>query len=288
MPRLALADTELHYELHRDAGADREATPVVLSMGLGFDGGAWAPQVEALRQDRTVITFDARGTGRSARSRRGDYRIRTLASDLVALLDHLEVERAHLVGQSMGGAVVLSAALAAPQRAARLALIATAARFRPAPLRLSARLALRMGTDWVVSGARREEVPAKVAEAWLPYLCPSASEPAVERLFLDEVERATRSAIRPDVFAAQLLGLLRVDLRPRLGELDHPALVIGGDADVLVDPMDTEALAAGLPRGTLSVVAGAGHGLNLCRAGEVNLLLRRFFVDGDEAGRPAA
>jgi 3-oxoadipate enol-lactonase len=104
----------IYYE-----SAGEGAETVVLSHGLGGNHAIWFQQVPRFSELYKVVTWDQRGFGMSTdKLSRTEPRIG--ASDLVALLDRIGVERAHLIGQSMGGWVVMGAALAAPDRVASL------------------------------------------------------------------------------------------------------------------------------------------------------------------------
>jgi len=89
--------------------------PVVLCHGLGGNHAIWYQQVPALSQEYQVITWDQRGFGRSTNENKKSSPM-TAVRDLMALLDHLHIEKAHLIGQSMGGWAVMGFALEMPQR----------------------------------------------------------------------------------------------------------------------------------------------------------------------------
>jgi pimeloyl-ACP methyl ester carboxylesterase len=106
---------ELHYEVTGNG------VPVVLVHALTLDTRMWDQQLPALSDISTVIRYDARGFGRSTRD--GRNTVYTHANDLWLLLDHLAIDTAALVGLSMGGRIVLEAALGAPERVTALVLL---------------------------------------------------------------------------------------------------------------------------------------------------------------------
>ena len=112
---------------HRVEGPD-EAPVVVFASSLGTTHEMWDPQAAALAGEYRVLRYDHRGHGRSPVPP-GPYTIDELAGDLLALLDDLGIERASLVGLSLGGAVAMHAALQAPERFERVALCCTAMKF---------------------------------------------------------------------------------------------------------------------------------------------------------------
>lgn len=112
MPRLAVTDGEIYFE---DSGA---GYPLVLAHGVGGNHAIWYQQLPAFTQDYRVITFDHRGFGNSvdtARHGRSEF-----VADLTALLDHLDIEQAAFIGQSMGGGTCLGFAAAQPERVGAL------------------------------------------------------------------------------------------------------------------------------------------------------------------------
>ena len=113
---------DVYYECH---GAP-DAPVVVLGHGAGGNHGIWFQQVPAFSREYRVVTWDQRGFGLST-DRHELANPRVAADDLLAILDHLEVERAHIVGQSMGGWAALGLALAHPDRVQSLVLADTLA-----------------------------------------------------------------------------------------------------------------------------------------------------------------
>jgi pimeloyl-ACP methyl ester carboxylesterase len=121
MPVIAVNDIEMYYESH-GAGA-----PLLLLPGAGQPLTDLRPLVYELARSWRVIVVDNRGAGRSS-APRGPYTIEQMADDTRAMLDHLDVEKAHVVGISMGGRIALHLTLEHPQRVNRLVLISTGAR----------------------------------------------------------------------------------------------------------------------------------------------------------------
>lgn len=117
MPQLELDDASLYYEVHGDG------EPVVFAHGMGGNHAIWWRQVECFARAWRVITFDHRGFGRSTDPvHRGRA---AFVEDLAALLDHLGIERAALVGQSMGGGTCVGFTRRWPARVAALVLADT-------------------------------------------------------------------------------------------------------------------------------------------------------------------
>ena len=104
-----------------------EGTPLLLITGLSGNALDWTPLLPTLAEGHRVIAIDPRGAGRSS-APPGPYTMAMLAADALGLLNHLGIERAHVVGFSLGGMIAQELAIAAPARVDRLVLLATAAR----------------------------------------------------------------------------------------------------------------------------------------------------------------
>ena len=133
MPTVRTDDIETYY-VSRGTGP-----PVVFVHGMIMNATMWAPQMDALGDDFGTIAYDVRGHGRTGGSARTPYSIELFASDLDALLDALDVDRAVICGLSMGGAIAQAFAAAHPEKVAGLVLADT---FPAGPLPLVGKLAM--------------------------------------------------------------------------------------------------------------------------------------------------
>ena len=118
-------------QVHAEITGRDDGPVVVLSNSLGSTHRMWEPQLAALQQRFRLVRYDTRGHG-SSPVPNGPYGIDDLADDLVALLDRLGVERAHLVGLSLGGMTAMRVAGRNPERVDKLALLCTGAQLPPA------------------------------------------------------------------------------------------------------------------------------------------------------------
>ncbi|MDO5624322.1 MAG: 3-oxoadipate enol-lactonase [Pseudomonadota bacterium] len=229
----------LHHELH---GAP-DAPPVILAHSLGSDLTMWDEQVAAFSRHLRVLRYDARGHGRSG-TPQGPYTLSQMGQDVIDLMNHLGIERAHFCGLSMGGLTGLWLAAHHPQRLHTLAACNTAARVgsaqgwaeRVAQVQHSgmAELATRIVPRWFSPGFDQAE-PARIAE-------------------LQAVFRATS----PHGYIATCQALAKADLRTRLPGLHTPTLVVGGSHDVSTPPAQADELARGLPNAR-QVLLPTGH-----------------------------
>jgi pimeloyl-ACP methyl ester carboxylesterase len=218
-----------------------------------------------------VIVPDLRGHGRAAPSPK-DAGLDDLVDDLLDLLDALRVERAALVGLSLGGLVSLHATLRAPGRVSALGLVAT-----PASAETPESAARRFGTLETMGRIGTRPVLRGMA-GWLFGRFTRCRHPQVVEAWLDEWAMADPAAICRTARAA----LRRPDARPRLGGVHVPTLVVVGTEDGVLPPDEGEALAEGIPGATLHEVARAGHLLPLERPEALGSLLDHWLeaVDG--------
>lgn len=172
----------------------------------------------------------------------------------------LELERAVVVGHSMGGAIALTMALRVPRAVAGVVLVGTSAQFNVDSeiLRLSAKRA-----------SYPRAVERVVGAAFSRAAQPGLVEQAQERMLETE----------PAVFHADFRACAGFDIRQRLDEIKCPAVVIYGQDDRLTPPEVCRALAEELPDGTPFGLAGAGHMVMLERPSEVGERLTRFLKD---------
>jgi pimeloyl-ACP methyl ester carboxylesterase len=243
MPTAQLRDILVYYE---EAGA---GDPLVLIMGLGGDLQGWALQVPELAKHFRVITFDNRGVGRTSSPDR-PYSITGMAADTLALMDQLGIQKAHVLGFSMGGYIAQELALAHPERVDRLILLATA----PA-IDGYGRTVVRSLIDVRRSNMSREQsVRLTSALLYSPELLDD--EARYERSILNSL--ANQWAQQDHAFIRQAQAILGFDARDRLANLKQPTLVVGGVDDVLVPIRNARKLAELIPNATLKELPG-GH-----------------------------
>jgi len=245
MPSVEAGDIRIFYEIHG------EGEPLLLISGLGTDLSAWIFQVRDFSAEYRTIVFDNRDAGRTDISP-GPYTVRTLARDVAALMDALGIERAHVLGLSMGGYIAQELALERPERIGSLILANTAAR-----LDSRGQLIVDTWSRMVSAGIDRE----LFVRARLPWIFTGGvlNEPGK----VDAVLRATLSnpyVQSPEGYRRQVEAVRGFDVIGRLGEISAPALVVAGWEDLLVPVRFSQELAAGIPGAELVVLEG-GHAL---------------------------
>lgn len=224
--------------------------PLVLVRGLARSSSYWLEVRALLERERTVIVLDNRGVGRSD-TPPFPWSTEDMADDVAAVLRESGVQRADVLGISLGGMIAQHLALRHPHRVDRLVLACTTPggrRARPTPR--AAALALARATLMPVAEGIRFSAPWVLGEEAL------RARPEIVDVWVAIAEREPRS--RAGVLG-QLLAAARHDAWDLLPHLPHPTLCVTGDADRLIPPENSRLLAERIPRASLRILPGAGH-----------------------------
>ena len=249
----------LHYE---DTGA---GAPLLLIHGFPLSAAIWREQTAALAGKVRVITPDLRGFG-SSEAPQGACTMSTYADDMIALLDHLGLERAAVCGMSMGGYVLLNLLERYPARVSGACFMVTKAAADDAEGRARR---LLLADEVLQSGA------AVAATAFSKMLF--APETAANRPELVAEVLQIMMAAQPAGLASGLLAMReRTDYSNRMDICTVPALVIGGEEDMAIPPEESRKLAAALPGSLLRMIPGAGHMVMMEQPAAVNRVLMEF------------
>lgn len=246
--RTTLADdgTVIAY----DEFGRRDGEPVLLVQGLGTDSRGWALQRMAFGRRYRCYAVDNRGVGRSGRPP-GPYDLSEMARDALAVLDAEGIDRAHVIGASMGGVIAQIIAVLHPERVRSLVLACTSCRhhawrrelFQEWADAVEAGGISALGTDamrWLIGPRLRKRFGM-----WVNLLA---------RILLQQPR---------ETFVAQVHAILNAsdELRFELKHVTAPTLVITGSQDSLTPIGDAEELAEMIPHARLVELRGAAHGL---------------------------
>ncbi|MEH0927288.1 3-oxoadipate enol-lactonase [Micromonospora sp. CPCC 205558] len=251
--------------LHLTVDGPAAAPVLLLGSSLGTAAAMWEPQVPALAQRFRVIRYDHLGHGRSAVPP-GPYTLDLLGRELLRTLDDLDVPWVHYAGLSLGGMVGMWLATYAPDRVRRLALLCTSASLGP-PEQWRERAAT------VRAGGLPTIAEAVVARWFTPAF--AAARPEVVA-----AHHGMLTATPPDGYAACCEAIAAMDLRPDLGRVAAPTLVIAGADDPATPLPHAREIVGRIPRARLAVVDAAAHLANVEQPEQVRRLLLEHFDEG--------
>ena len=268
MPVTITENTSIDYDIQGEGPA------LVLINGLGFGRWGWFKQVPALSRHFRTITFDVRG------KRDLEDGVGTLAQDVVDLLDHLGIRKAHVLGASLGGFVAQELALQRPDLVDRLVLVCTSYGGRGPESVSPAALADMFGWgSFSAEGAARRGLETATSEAY---------RDAHEEEF-DQIVR-WRLADSPSLasYYGEAVAGSRFDVSDDVGHITSPTLVIHGSDDRYVPVANAGALAEAIPGAKLRVLGDAGHLVFIERATDVNREVVAFLKPRRPRKKPQA
>jgi len=263
-----LTDVRCYYELMG------RGDPVLFIPGLGATCEVWQPGAAALASEFQLILCDNRGIGRSV-AKRPARTLSCYTSDLVELLDHLQIDRAHVIGMSLGGIVAQRFAIDHPSRVDRLVLISSTNRTTPYLKGVSALLAMAMrkmpweffvrtievlGTGPQFLDANAQEVERRIGAR---SECPGARE-AVARQLQCFAEDGGESDV---------------------SRIAAPTLVIAGDHDSLIPSTYARQMAREIPGARFALIKNTGHNPLAERPSTVVAHITRFLKSTPGAAR---
>jgi 3-oxoadipate enol-lactonase len=243
----------------------KESAPYVTFVtGIANDHTLWDPQVEALGKDFRILRYDLRGHG-DTQATQGDYSMDLLVNDLLGLLNELNIQKTHLVGLGLGGAIVQAFAIANSHRVNALA-----------PCCCRARMVPDFAALW-------QKLRAAVAKDGVEVIV----EPTVQRWFSDDFKAANpqviqnvRNMIRGTTTFGYLgvtAAFLGLDLEDKLGQIKAPTLYISGAEDKIGGPSELMSeLAKKVPGAQHRSIEKAAHIANIQNPTRYNAVLGDF------------
>ena len=222
-----------------------EGSPLLLIQGLGYGRWGWEPIVPGLAARHRVVSFDNRGIGESDKPA-GPYTAAQMAEDARQVLDDAGIDRAHVLGASLGGMIAQELAVAAPERVDRLVLCCTT----PGG---SATVPMPEVTMRLFA-----EAPSLAPEVALRRFVENALGTNPPPELVDELF-ARRVANPPDPAGWQAQAAAGMGFEGVDAEIAAPTLILGGTADNVVDHRNAQVLAGRIPGARVEFLEGAGH-----------------------------
>jgi pimeloyl-ACP methyl ester carboxylesterase len=247
-----------------------QGQPLVMIMGLGGARSSWRSQKGLFKKYYRTVTFDNRGVGKSDKPI-GPYTIKMMGDDTLGLMDQLGIEKAHVLGVSMGGMIAQELAINHPERVDKLILGCTFAR----------------------AGASSDSPEMnKAMESYRKSLQDEASQRKLLSALLDLSfnSRSNRAFILPFAKIAirfssisgiveQMKAVSTHDTVERLKMIKAPTLVLTGTEDRLVNPVSSEMIAKLVPNAKLVKVPGGGHTFFMEKHNDFNREVLRFLKE---------
>ncbi|MCK5750999.1 MAG: alpha/beta fold hydrolase [Oricola sp.] len=246
MPHLSTDEADIHYKIIGDG------TPLLLIAGLASDQASWGPVSPVLSKHFTLIAPDNRGAGQT--KTKGPVAVDAMAHDCLALLDHLQITRAHVLGHSMGGVIAMALATTAPDRVDRLVLAASCAK-RPAR------------TISVVDTIHALRLQGVADEVWLRAFFHWLFKPAFfdNRNAVDAaiaLSMAYPHAQSADDMRRQIDAISAYDASGLPARLSMPTLILAGEHDLMFSPAVVAESFKPAPRAKVEILPGAAHSMH--------------------------
>ena len=263
MGYIASGDGSLYYEVHGSG------EPVVLLRGLGRSVKHWLGYEQRLAQSARVIAIELRGMGLSTQRYRWRDDLFANAEDIVRVLDHLHLEKAHMMGVSLGGMVALATGLKYPERTQSIVVMNTSIGGQRT-LRLSPKAVLALSS---IVRFRDERFHTSLVDVLVSPTCDAAKKAQIAQSYAEIAQQHGFGAL---TVVKQLAAASRFLVKKRLGNLDIPTLVIYGGDDQFVPNINSINLAKLLPRSTVVKIDGAGHEISLDKPEELTTTLENW------------
>lgn len=241
-----------------------DGTPIIFLHGVGSDKSVWAPQLAWFGNSRRAVAFDYPGYGESefaADATRDDF-----AAAVLAAMDALGIDRAHVCGLSLGGIVTMAMHAAAPERCASL-IIADSFAAHPDGQGIHDRSVT----------ASQSMTMRDLAEARSGMLLGSATTPELRAEVIE-----TMAAIDPAAFRVGAAAVWLADQRDRARTIEVPTLILVGEEDGITPPALSEELADLIPSSRLEKIAEAGHLANAEQPEAFNTAIESFLSELDK------
>jgi 3-oxoadipate enol-lactonase len=263
MPKIEANGIQLYYEQH---GWEKEdADVLVLSNGILMSTASWVYQTPVLSKHYRLLLYDCRGQWQSDHPA-APYTMDAHAGDLAALLDALDIDRAHIVGISYGGEISLVFARKHPGRTRSLIVSSVVSQIDP--------ILHGITQSWIAAAQAKDPemfyrvtYPVNFSEAWI-----AANRPALD------AARARYATLDFDALLGLLWCFSKLNITADLHHIQAPTLVIVGEEDALKPRRYAEMVARQIPDAELAVVPHAGHAVIWERPKLFNTLVLGFLA----------
>lgn len=248
MPKANVNEVNVNYKVQG------EGEPLVLIMGFAAPRWAWFFQTRAFRKYYKVITFDNRGVGKTDKPSE-PYTIKTMADDTIGLMDYLGIDKAHILGYSMGGIIAQELIINYPERVKKLILSSTLPTIRQITSEM--REALSLGEDFSFS---EEDIRSVDIRKALSVLVALGFDRRLYRMILVPIAPIYVRLVGLKGLMGQIEAIAGCNTLERLHTIQAPTSVIVGTGDKAAPPRSSEVIASRIPNAKLVKVEGGSHG----------------------------
>ena len=256
MPKAYLNGINVNYKVHG------EGEPLVLIMGFAGPGQAWFFQTRAFKKYYKVVTFDNRGVGKTDKPSE-PYTIKAMADDTIGLMDHLGIDKAHILGYSLGGIVAQELAINYPERVRKLILASTLSTMRQIASEMLE--AMGLGEDFSEEDVRSADIGKALSS-----LVANAFNSRLYRMILVPIVPIYTRLVGLKGLKGQVEAIAGCNTLDRLHTIEAPTLVIVGTEDKVATPGGSEVMASRIPNAKLVKVEGGSHGYVMEMRGRFN------------------
>jgi len=247
-----------------------EGAPLVLIMGFGADGNVWEKHLEEYEKHFKCIVIDNRGIGKSDQPE-GPYSTWMMAADVIAVMNHADVDKARIAGISMGGAIAQELVLNYPDRVHALALISTWPKFNNYAKTVYQNLKKLRVTS-------KPDEFMELLQLWIfapPFYQEGMADlKAGQTAAVNNTDPQTQNG-----FEGQLDACISHDTVSRLQEIKVPTLITCGDMDIFTPPAFSKLLHKGIPHSEYVAFPTGGHVHHWEDLERFNDITIRFFLN---------
>ena len=269
MPGANVNGTNIYYEVHG------QGEPLVMIMGFGGGCRGWYFQMRVFKKHYRVIIFDNRGIGKSDKAMES-YTIRTMASDTLGLMDNLGIEKAHVLGMSLGSLVAQEIAIEHPERVMKL-ILACASIGETEEDDMNERMVKAFKVKEGPDGVDLRSVNFEEAMDTVVAL---SFNKRLYRMLLTPMSKVYVKMVGVEGHFRQIEAVMGYNTLDRLHRIKAPTMVLTGTEDKIIPPKYSEQIASLIPHARLVKVEGGSHALNIEMRSRFNKEVLEF-LQGD-------
>lgn len=262
MPTVRIDGADIYYETYGDG------PPVMLVAGLGGAGSYWQPQIGPLSKHFRVIVHDHRGTGASTHQNM-KYSVERMAADTVGIMDALNIDSAHLVGHSTGGAIGQIIGIENPERLRSIVMYASwtkADEYFRRVFEIRKAIVLQQGAMAYIRAT-----PVFLHPDWWIN---------ANKVALEAAEQKGLAAFPPaEIVASRIDAIVDFDRTADLAKITTPTLVLCARDDRLTPAYFSEELAAKIPGASLTITQKGGHAHSQTMPDEFNRIVTEYLLE---------